>query len=438
MDKLDLFILDCANATLSSHNILVNSDSICRQAFKILEDIIFNNNYNSVTKSYGMRDRIMEYNPSLLRTRIDNKIRRSLDEDLTTDDRIFRSSLRKYCDYLSFIYDEYAKKREGLFQPKCYAPSNHCKEAVVSGKQFKVSYSSEKIAGMQAYSDVGKVRKNQEDSYYIGVHPDNPNFKIMLVADGMGGHAAGEYASNIASLEMLKWFESIPSSEYFSKNDFQLDEGVVKTLSLIDRRIKKEHPGSGTTLCFAIQKEDSIYMANIGDSRGFVLEDGKLNYQTMSDNIPSVNGIPESFGRFHPQSNVLLNSLGNLRGNHNFFEAIHKNSIPMKRGKNYSVVLCSDGVSDCLSDDEIMYVINHSDSDSVASNLVHSALNHRSSFKEELENYKIQAGIMGKFAYKKMLKVLKSFGMNEDYDKIIPGGKDNTTAIYGEFGRGSR
>ena len=126
-------------------------------------------------------------------------------------------------------------------------------------------------------TDAGKVRTHNEDSVII-VGNKNNEF-ILAVADGMGGHKAGEIASNIAIEHIVQSFESM--------------ETIVKKEEVIDwlRKIVKEinekifeytsiHPeskGMGTTLVIAIKTDDYILYGNIGDSSGYVVKNEKLH-----------------------------------------------------------------------------------------------------------------------------------------------------------------
>ena len=178
--------------------------------------------------------------------------------------------------------------------------------------------------------------------------------------------------------------------------------------------------------------KDNIYMCNIGDFKGFVMKDGKVVYETKTHNLVEMYyKIPLDFARFHPKSNIVVYSLG-LEGL-NVGDSIYSDTIPMDRNSEYQVALCSDGVSDCLSIEQIRKIA--SKSDNVAFDLVDAALNSKSSFKQELEKSKRKFGIIGRQSFRVLVDFLKNRGMGSDYENVIIGGKDNTTAVSGVIRR---
>ena len=293
-------------------------------------------------------------------------------------------------------------------------PSNKCREAVLSGKQTNVRNSSFCGYGMYAYSDVGKRRSNQEDSYYIGVHPKNSNFKLMVVADGMGGHENGEIASNIVVAELIKWFEKLSVEEFYNQSDDSLKYFLDSKISEINEKVRKATNDGGSTLCLSIIKQDSILMGNIGDSQGYVVADNDLIYATTPENVPTKMGVPNQFTRFHNEGNVILNCVGGKKQPDITFKSIE--ILPFKK---YRIVLCSDGVSDCLAEKSIIKTI--SKNGNPAESLVETAIENTSYLDEELKS----------LSQKEREELLSNFG--DDLDSIIYGGKDNTTAVVADI-----
>ena len=130
------------------------------------------------------------------------------------------------------------------------------------------------------FTDLGKVRSHNEDSVTI-INNDNQEF-ILAIADGMGGHKAGEIASSIT-------IEHIENSFYNIETIGSKDDAIIwlrKIVKEINDKIfeySNEHPeskGLGTTLVIAIKTEDYILYGNIGDSSGFVIKNGILHKVT--------------------------------------------------------------------------------------------------------------------------------------------------------------
>ena len=467
-DMAEQILISAAYETFVKQNISLSLEKYQKLLSLALKNIIFYNIYSNFTSYHDARRLVFEIlDPKnnenffdFVVYKIGNDKFRELVTTFSYDkngNRTYKADdvsrcIDYYVKYIlpKCISDEYITEREKLEEdddnynekiaskiknPIYCPPSNACREAVMSGKQICFSRSDAIYSGMQAYSHIGKVRKNQEDSYYIGVHPGNHLFKIMLVADGMGGHQAGEFASNLACKEIIQWFEGISSDEYFNNNNENLSASFDYKCLEIDKKIKKLYPNAGTTLCAAIVKNNNIFISNVGDSQGIVMENGNLIYQTESDNLLSViSEIPESFSRFHSRSNVILYGLGVLPSE---YTQTHHYTVDMKSGNVYQVVLCSDGISDCLTVDQLVEISNAtSKSENLSQKLVDSALNSRSSFQEELEKYRIKSGILGRKNYNNLVNLLSQYGMDYQYDSVIMGGKDNTTSVNGVFKRG--
>lgn len=459
MSEIEKALLDGIKTTLIKQGKPLTIDLYSEMMFKTLNKIIFLDSYDNITRSNNSRENIRRFSKDSYALFIINQMG-NVSKDSSGNYSITKSELvRGIGDYvnkvLPRIIDESYFVRDIVIKDdinnkvsnvQYNKPSDECREAIVSGKQISVKYSEAHIFGMQAVSSVGKVRHNQEDSYYIGVHPENNKFKIMLVCDGMGGCNAGEKASNMAARELLEWFKNLPVHEFYNDDD-DLVANVNNKIIDIDKRIKDLGVGAGTTLCFSIIKNDHILMASVGDSMGYVFRDGDLVYSTKPDNYIFVDSDIKKLGnkkfenisldRFHPMSNKITAALGILDSELYGMDILKCSNIPMMDNNDYQVVLCSDGVSDCLSTDEIIDIVNDSEPSMVASNLVDGALNNRSSFKEELEKCRVKAGIVGRGTFKKIKNILDRYGMNEEFDRVINGGKDNTTAISsGIIGRG--
>ena len=203
-------------------------------------------------------------------------------------------------------------------------------------------------------TDPGIVRDHNEDAVTI---VKNMMGEIMLVvADGMGGHRAGEIASGIAVSHLSERFEKL--SSIGSKLDAinWLDE----VSSLINREIIKyanDNPeclGMGTTLVVAIDTPEFLIFGNIGDSSGFVVKNGKLHKVTKDHTLVNIlveaGDITPEEAQNHPKKNVLMKALG------------VQDEIEIDRFTVDSPVdgifLCSDGLTNMLSNEQIENILN--------------------------------------------------------------------------------
>ena len=138
------------------------------------------------------------------------------------------------------------------------------------------------------FTDPGKVRSHNEDSVTI-VNNDNKEF-VLAIADGMGGHKAGEIASSIAIEHIMNSFYSLETMG--SKNDaIEWLRQIVKEINDKIFEYAKNNPeskGLGTTLVIAIKTEDYILYGNIGDSQGFVIKNNILHKVTKDHTYVSM------------------------------------------------------------------------------------------------------------------------------------------------------
>ena len=208
-------------------------------------------------------------------------------------------------------------------------------------------------------TDPGKVRSHNEDSVNI-VENSNGEY-LIVVADGMGGHKAGEVASSLAVNELSKRFSSLSSigtkEEAVVWLKEIIDEVNVKILKYAEEHVDAN--GLGTTCVCALITKDFLLFGNIGDSSGFVYKNGKL-YKVTKDhtlvNILLENGeLSESAAKVHPQKNVLMKALGAA-------EVIEMDIFDVERDVD-GVFLCSDGLTNMMSPEQIEKVLNDKDLD---------------------------------------------------------------------------
>ena len=163
-------------------------------------------------------------------------------------------------------------------------------------------------------TDSGKVRSHNEDS--VTILKNESNEYLLVVADGMGGHKAGEVASSMVVTHLGKRFTSLASIG--SKVDaINWIKDNIKEINkeILDYALKyPEATGLGTTVVLAILTKDYLIFGNIGDSSGFVYKDKVLHKVTNDHtlvNILVANGeLTQEEAKYHPKKNVLLKALG--------------------------------------------------------------------------------------------------------------------------------
>ena len=257
---------------------------------------------------------------------------------------------------------------------------------------------------MYATTDIGKERENQEDAVLLLKDGDVPGLKMMIVADGMGGEEKGEVASHRVVNKIKEWFEGLSKEqkEHYYSNVHDIEKELNKIIRKIANELNYELFGIGgaTLVCSIIGKDETI-ITNVGDSRAYIVKDGKLEQISTDDayvqdeyergKIPSKDAM-----RFHYKANVITSAIGGGE-----LEDIHSSILS---NDDYDMILLfSDGVTDCLSEEEIEVITRTTDKCKLSQELVRRALDNLSLAPKEVAD-------------------------NGAYVPEITGGKDNTTA----------
>ncbi len=191
-----------------------------------------------------------------------------------------------------------------------------------------------------AATDTGLVREGNEDSYLT----DSP---LFAVADGMGGHRGGEVASRLAVETLEKLFKEGAGD---LPDQVQEANRVVFERSVLDRKVA----GMGTTLTAALVEGDRVRLAHVGDSRAYLLRDGKLRLltedHTLVHRMVSEGEISKEEAETHPQRSVLTRALGV-----DTVVDIDDDSLQVRPPDR--LLLCTDGLTSMVSEDEIEEVL---------------------------------------------------------------------------------
>ena len=199
-----------------------------------------------------------------------------------------------------------------------------------------------------AATDVGRMRKNNEDSY-LSSKP------VAAVADGMGGHSAGEVASAIAIEELAALRGRGPWENETAATD-DLKQAIlranrrIREMAASDRKLN----GMGTTLVALLEDGDMVHVANVGDSRGYLLRQGELSQVTVDHSlvqelVDDGRLSPEDAER-HPQRSVITRALG-------IDPEVEFDLFTYKLQVGDRLLLCSDGLSDVVEPAQIRKVL---------------------------------------------------------------------------------
>jgi serine/threonine protein phosphatase PrpC len=223
----------------------------------------------------------------------------------------------------------------------------------------------------QFYTDKGQYRENNEDAG--GVFYNKTNQQLLVLCDGMGGHQAGEVASQFVTKELQQRFEEENLIEAHQAEDW-----LRSTLKNINRELyqlsidRPEYSGMGTTCVCALVFDDYIVVANIGDSRAYLVNSRDVEQITSDhsfvNHLVMIGQITEEEAFSHPQRNIITKVMGT--------DKLVSPDIFVKRFNYYDyLILNSDGLTDYVRDNQLQEIIEDNDSiDSIGAKLIEVAL----------------------------------------------------------------
>ncbi len=207
---------------------------------------------------------------------------------------------------------------------------------------------------MESFSitDIGVKRKMNQDFVFCEQNQVGNLSNLFIVADGMGGHKAGDFASRFS---VEKVVEYIRSSKLTSP--IRIFEEAIKNTNMLLLNEAKENPnleGMGTTFVIATIMEDILYVGNIGDSRLYLIHDDIKQItrdHSLVEEMIKNGELTKSEARFHPNKNIITRALGaSGEAIPDFFEVSLKNED--------IILMCSDGLSNMIDDTEIFETVS--------------------------------------------------------------------------------
>ncbi|WP_053765939.1 Stp1/IreP family PP2C-type Ser/Thr phosphatase [Enterococcus hirae] len=203
-------------------------------------------------------------------------------------------------------------------------------------------------------SDVGRRRNTNQD--YASVFTNQAGIKLAVLADGMGGHRAGDIASQMAVTNLGTAWENLSLSD-----DEKVAQWFIQTIQEENTRIyqrgqeQPEYNGMGTTIVAAALSEDQFTIAHVGDSRAYLIREDKIIQLTedhsLVNELVKSGEISEEMAANHPRKNILTRSVG-MPGS---VEVDVSTYIWQLKDR---LLLCSDGLTNMLSEETIGTIIN--------------------------------------------------------------------------------
>lgn len=221
-------------------------------------------------------------------------------------------------------------------------------------------------------TDVGKIRTNNEDCFKVLVGKEAPDGidAFMVVADGMGGHAAGEVASAMTVDGMVRHLTIRALEATWPREDYfhllgQILTDVNREVHLAGR--DPERRGMGTTCTAAVLKDNQLHVAHVGDSRGYILGEGRLlqitrDHSWVAEQVEEGNLTPEQADN-HPYRNVVTRAIG-------IDENVKVDTLVKSVATGDRVMLCSDGLNSVVGNSDIEAALKNGDVKSACEGLI--------------------------------------------------------------------
>lgn len=195
------------------------------------------------------------------------------------------------------------------------------------------------------------VRQVNQDYVYTTDNPLGPLPNLFVVADGMGGHQAGDYAS--------KYTVEVIRRELKASQEEDVEKALVSAIKVANREIIKkasQNPhlkGMGTTVVVATIVKQMMYFANVGDSRLYLINQGITQLtkdHSLVEEMVRLGGIKPEEAKSHPDKNIITRAIGaKAEVDVDFYE--HR----LKRGD--IILMCTDGLSNMVEDEELFHIV---------------------------------------------------------------------------------
>ena len=205
-----------------------------------------------------------------------------------------------------------------------------------------------------AKTDTGLVRRSNQDFLFAADQPVGPLPNLFIVADGMGGHKAGDFASRYV-VEHMK--------EYIENSDLASPVMILrKALEKTNQGLFEEAQGNpdregmGSTLVAATIEDDMMYVANVGDSRLYLIDQGIEQItrdHSLVEEMIRMGEIQRKDAKSHPDRNVITRAVG-------VHVPVRVDFFDVKLEKGDKLLLCSDGLTNMVEDEDILQLVKKS------------------------------------------------------------------------------
>lgn len=201
-------------------------------------------------------------------------------------------------------------------------------------------------------TDIGRKRKVNQDYVFTSENPVGKLPNLFIVADGMGGHNAGDYASKLTVETMVSEIENSDETQ-----PVKIFEKAISTANEMIRRkaaLTPDMEGMGTTVVAATYMDGQLQIANVGDSRLYIV--GREIRQITRDHslveeMVRIGSISHEEARVHPDKNIITRAVGAS-------ETVEADYFTVDLAEGDVVLMCTDGLTNMLEDEEIRMILN--------------------------------------------------------------------------------
>lgn len=207
---------------------------------------------------------------------------------------------------------------------------------------------------MQAHgmTDIGKNRVMNQDYIFYSTTPVGSLPNVFIVADGMGGHKAGDLASSYAVEVFLKSVRLLKQGSPITVIGDAIQE--VNREVYAKSKSSADYEGMGTTFVVAVISGRVLYVANVGDSRLYVIGDTIRQItrdHSLVEEMVSMGEIDKKEARNHEKKNIITRAIG-------VGEKIMADFFEVELSEKEAVLLCSDGLTNMMEESDIFYIVN--------------------------------------------------------------------------------
>ena len=221
-------------------------------------------------------------------------------------------------------------------------------------------------------TDIGKKRELNEDYIYTSGDLTGGLDNLFVVADGMGGHNAGDYASKYTVLKLVEAVEKADKVTDIEDKKTLIKEAIDSANSYVYECSIKDSAlsGMGSTLVLTTLTKDKAIVANVGDSRLYLIRNNEIIQVTKDhsfvEEMVNLGELDREAARNHPDKNIITRAVG-------VKNTVLADFFVIDLEKEDKILLCSDGLTNMVRDEEILEIIQKFDIDNAVTTLIDKA-----------------------------------------------------------------